>query len=168
MSVRITVSFLVALSLSIAAQMQTLDTIARCGQTTVDKSAMFGPERAAKAKAFLVELQAAVKADDKQKIASMIRFPLAVSSGKAKPAFRKGREVMVTPSRIVASRDEFLAHYQRIMTAELKQDILRQRADCLFGNYQGAMIGSGVVWFDQSDGEASPFQVVTISIPDPK
>ena len=41
-------------------------------------------------------------------------------------------------------------NYRRIFTARVRNAILRQRFEKVFGNYQGVMIGDGAVWFDHT------------------
>lgn len=105
-----------------------------CENSTVDTSPAFGPARAAKAKAFLLELQHAVKQDDRKKVASMVRYPLTVPAGKR---------------RTIRTRAQFVSGYAGIITEAVRQSVLNQDPECLFGNDRGAMIGRGSVWFDQ-------------------
>ena len=105
-----------------------------CENSTVDTSPAFGPARAAKAKAFLVELRHAVKQDDRKKVASMVRYPLTVSGGKR---------------RTIRTRAQFVSGYAGIITGAVKQSVLNQDPECLFGNDRGAMIGRGSVWFEE-------------------
>ena len=45
--------------------------------------------------------------------------------------------------------------FDLIFTPHVRQAILDQRANQLFTNYQGAMIGAGEVWFDESCANSS-------------
>lgn len=117
---------------------------APCEGSTVDQSDAFGPQRATQAKAFLRTLQNAVRSGDRQKLASLIAFPLTVPSHAQ-----------------VRNTAEFLARYDRIMTPAVARRVLDQSADCLFGNQQGAMIGNGTIWFDQRSGP--DFRIITIN-----
>ncbi len=114
-----------------------------CDSSTVDA---FGPQAAARARAFLAELQAAVTADDKRKVAFMTAYPLRVFSENRK--------------RIIRNRSEFLASYNEIFTPSVKESVIKQSAACLFGNWQGAMAGRGAVWFQESDGV---FKIITVN-----
>lgn len=115
-----------------------------CKGSTVDQQ---GADFAQKSRAFLTELQNAVKAEDKAKVAAMIAYPLLVIHGD-----RKTR---------IKSKAEFLSQYATIFDAHVRQAIAQQSAKCLFGNYQGAMIGNGEVWFrEQPDGT---MKIVTVN-----
>jgi hypothetical protein len=121
-----------------------------CSDSTVDDA--FGGEMATKARAFLAVLKAEVKMDNRRKIASMVAYPLRVFVGEEK--------------RIVRNPSEFLAHYEDIITPHVKDAILKQSVPCLFGNYQGAMIGQGEVWFqEQRDGAFGIISVNTGASP---
>ena len=107
-----------------------------CQNSTVDA---FGLESAIGARAFLGALQAAVKAGDRTRVASMVNYPMRLFMGSK-------RQLISAPS-------EFVSKYDSILTDHVKKTIANQPARCLFGNWDGSMIGSGEVWFQrQSDG----------------
>lgn len=84
--------------------------------------------------AFLGALQKAVASDDRRKVASMMRYPIA--------AWARDRDITFkTP-------DAFLAAYEVVFNPRLKKTIAEARKDCLFTNWQGAMIHDGEVWFN--------------------
>jgi len=115
-----------------------------CKGSTVD---LQGADFALKSRAFLTELQSAVKAEDKAKVAAMISYPLLVIHGS-----RKTR---------IKTKQELLHQYDAIFDAHVRQAIAQQSAKCLFGNYQGAMIGDGEVWFrEQPNGR---MKIVTVN-----
>jgi hypothetical protein len=84
--------------------------------------------------AFLGALQKAVASDDRRKVATLIRYPIAAST-------RDGDVTFKTP-------DAFLASYELVFTLRLKKTIAQARKDCLFTNWQGAMIHDGEIWFN--------------------
>ena len=87
-------------------------------------------------KVFLSRLQRAVRSNDRQAVIALIGFPLRVNTeGGAK----------VYPDAQSVERD-----FNRIFTLRVRRAILGQRANRLFVRDQGAMIGSGEVWFDFS------------------
>jgi hypothetical protein len=114
------------------------------GNSTVDA---LGPETAKLSRDFLVRLQSAVRANDKRQIAGMISYPLLV--------IRSGRR-----SRI-QQRNTFLTNYDQIFTAPIRNAILHQSAQCLFGNDRGAMVGNGEVWFTEVQGGG--MKIITIN-----
>ncbi len=84
---------------------------------------------------FLAALQKAVAADNKLKVASMIKYPIVITVQKRDVLFR-------TPASLVAS-------YEQIFTPDLKKMIAEAKADELFRNYKGVMINNGEIWFDK-------------------
>ncbi len=115
------------------------------GSTVADA---YGPEAAAQAKEFLAEFQRVVKADDKAKFATLVHYPLRVLGGKHN----------VT----IASPSELIQEYSSVMTPGVKRAILAQTGECLFGNDQGMMIGSGDVWFREQQGHG--MKIITINL----
>jgi hypothetical protein len=114
-----------------------------CNNSTVDS---FGPRAAAGARAFLSELQEAVKGDDKQKVASMVHYPMRLFVGNER--------------RTIPDRSGFLAKYEEILTAHVREAISKQSAACLFGNVQGVLVGCGEVWFQEQAEEG--FKIISI------
>lgn len=116
----------------------------KCEGSTVD---IQGPKTAKAARAFLADLQAAVKASDKDKIAGMVSYPLNF--------IHDGKRVRIR------SKQSFLAHYDTIFDERVRSTILKQSSHCLFGNYQGEMIGNGEVWFSEmGDGSV---KIITVN-----
>lgn len=115
-----------------------------CPGSTIDNQ---GADVAKMSRAFLAELQTAVHDGDKTKVASVISYPLMVIHGS-----RRTR---------IKTKTEFLAKYDTIFDANVQKAIAQQSAKCLFGNYQGAMIGNGEVWFSQQqDGS---MKIITVN-----
>jgi len=121
-----------------------------CGNSTVGDA--WGPEFAARAQAFLGELQSAVEGNNKAKFASMVQYPVRVLNGKR-------NDKIATPSQLAKE-------YPQIVTPTVRKAILDQSAACLFGNGQGVMIGSGEIWFaQQSNGK---LKIITINAEAPR
>ena len=115
-----------------------------CQGSTVD---LQGPKTAKAARAFLAEFQAAVRANDKQKIAHMVSYPVNI--------IRSGKRTRIH------DRQTFLARYDSLFSERLRKVILDQSAHCLFGNANGEMIGNGEVWFSEmGDGSV---KIITIN-----
>lgn len=72
-----------------------------------------------------------MRSEDKQKIAAMVQYPLNVNGGKT--------------HRVIRNSAQFLADYDRLLTAPIRKAIDKQTAECLFANWQGVMIGDGEV-----------------------
>jgi len=90
---------------------------------------------------FLSRLQTAMRGRNKGAVVRLVDLPLRVNFAGGARTYRDRRSI---------ERD-----FDRIFTARVRQAILDQRADRLFTNYQGAMIGDGEVWFDQTCPNAS-------------
>ena len=115
-----------------------------CEGSTVDTQ---GAKTAKAARAFLTQLQTAVQANDKDKIAGMISYPLNVIHGDKRARIR--------------DKQTFLARYDNIFDEHIRQTILKQSPRCLFGNANGEMIGNGEVWFSEmGDGTV---KIITVN-----
>ncbi len=115
-----------------------------CQGSTVDDQ---GAEVAQKSRTFLAELQAAVNQGAKTNVAGMISYPLLVIHGSSKTRVR--------------TEAQFLSRYDSIFDAHVRQAIAQQSAKCLFGNYQGTMIGDGEVWYREQ--ESGGMKIVTVN-----
>jgi hypothetical protein len=104
---------------------------------------------------FLERLQGAVRSNNRRAVIRLIQLPLRVN-------FNGG-------SRLYRDAASVRANYDRIFTPNVRQAILGQKAKELFGRDQGAMIGSGQVWFDHScpDTSCSPPGPVRITAVNP-
>ncbi len=83
--------------------------------------------------AFLEELQAAVAADERAKVAGLVNFPLRTRID--------GRVVRLH------TRAEFLVHYDALLPPATRTRLAAQSYAGLFANSQGVMIGDGQIWF---------------------
>ena len=90
---------------------------------------------------FLSGLQSAVRANDRRAVARLVGLPLRVNFDAGPKTYSDRKSV---------ERD-----YDRIFTPRVRQAILNQKADDLFMNYKGAMVGAGEVWFDASCANTS-------------
>jgi len=117
-----------------------------CGHSTV---ADFSPSLEPKANAFLASLKAAVKAQDRGKVAGMVRYPLLVNMSKS--------------HKQIKTAAQLVAEYDRVFSTSIRRAIEEQTPACLFANWQGVMIGNGEVWFDeQSNGS---MKIKTLNVP---
>lgn len=102
----------------------------------------------------ILELQAAMRTDDKDWFVSHLHFPVRYF-GKTK--------------HIIRSKEWFLSHYTTIIGPELKANILAQDPEKYFTNYQGLMVGEGShnIWFedfgDPGAGIPSDYEIITIN-----
>jgi hypothetical protein len=85
---------------------------------------------------FLSALQSAVRSGNRGAVIALIGFPLRVNFASGARTYRDARSV---------ERD-----FERIFTPKVKRAIAAQRAEQLFTRDQGAMVGSGELWFRES------------------
>jgi hypothetical protein len=126
------------------AQAQDTSDSQACPGSTVDSQ---GADVARRARALLAELQTAVNEGDKTKGASTISYPLMVIHGSRKASIK--------------TKAEFLSKYDTIFDQNIRRAIAQQSAKCLFGNYQGNMIGNGEVWF--SEQQHGAMKIITVN-----
>ncbi len=83
---------------------------------------------------FLLEIQDAVRTDNKEKLASLIYYPITID-------MLDGSELKMQNAA------EFVANYEKIVIPEWKEIVLAQEPTELFSNWQGAMVHRGELWF---------------------
>ena len=83
---------------------------------------------------FLARLQQAVRSNNRQALLGLVALPLRVDFPAGSKTYNDRRSI---------DRD-----FERIFTPRVRQAALGQRAERLFRNSQGAMVGDGQVWFD--------------------
>lgn len=85
---------------------------------------------------FLGELQQAVAAKDKAKVATMIAYPLEVGLKEKAKTYRTAAMLK--------------KHYGSVFTPDLSRVIIAQKYEDLFARDQGVMVGdSGQLWFSE-------------------
>jgi hypothetical protein len=80
----------------------------------------------------LTDLQQSVASHNAAGVAALVHYPIKVNPGK-RPF-------------VVKSPKAFIADYDRIITQDISEAILKQKYNALFVNSQGAMLGEGEVW----------------------
>jgi len=83
---------------------------------------------------FLSHLQTAIRANDRDAVIKLVALPLRVNFDGGSRTYRNAPSVR--------------ADFDQIFTPPVRNAILAQRSDRLFGHDQGIMIGSGEIWFD--------------------
>jgi hypothetical protein len=109
--------------------------------------------------AFFQKMQAAVNASEKDRLASMVSYPMH--------AMQNGKRIQVR------TRQQFLSQYPRLFTPAVVCAIKTAKASDVWGNYQGFMVGGGVIWWDavipasvknpRSDSGNYPFKIISIN-----
>jgi hypothetical protein len=103
---------------------------------------------------FIIELQTAIRNDDKTWLADHLHLPVTYF-GKTK--------------QVIRSKAWFFKHYATVIGPELKANVLKQNPDDYFKNYQGVMVGDGGrnIWLDNfgDEGAGIPtrFEIITIN-----
>jgi hypothetical protein len=83
---------------------------------------------------FFLEIQDYVRTDNKEKLASLIRYPITIHSIDS-------RDVEIQ------DEEEFIANYEKIATQKWKGIVLSQEPTKLFTNWKGVMVNRGEIWF---------------------
>jgi hypothetical protein len=86
-------------------------------------------------KKFLSEIVGALQKKDSAWIAAHMVYPLSVAVSNR--------------TRIVKSKEEFAPILERQLTDKLRTNIIDLAREPLFKNWQGTMLGDGVLWFTQ-------------------
>lgn len=86
---------------------------------------------------FFSDVQQAVTDDDADAVAQMVAYPISISID--------GETVDI------AEESQFVADFDQIFTAEVKDAVRSQNYKTLFANWEGVMIGDGEVWFSIVD-----------------
>jgi hypothetical protein len=99
---------------------------------------------------FVSNLHAALKTNDKEKIADFIAYPLRVNL-----TLRNGKNTI----RYIKTKKNFFKSYDFLFNTRTKQRLLNESE--IFCNYQGAMLSDGLLWFKTDDNRA---RVITLNI----
>jgi hypothetical protein len=83
---------------------------------------------------FLLEIQDSLRTDNKEKLASLVYYPITI-------------RLEGNNDKEIQNAEEFIANYEKIVTPEWKDIILSQEPARLFTNWQGAMVSRGELWF---------------------
>jgi hypothetical protein len=100
--------------------------------TALDKSIDLSVGDHVKVHTILTQLQQSVASHNASAVAILVHYPIKVNPGK-KPFTVKNEKA-------------FIKDYDRIITHDIQDAILKQKYENLFVNSQGAMIGDGEVW----------------------
>ena len=82
---------------------------------------------------FYLTLKKAGESNDRDTVAALVSYPLAVQTE--------------TGSKTFATPDEFLAAYNLVMTERVITALTKSDYEHLFSNYQGVRVGRGEIWF---------------------
>jgi hypothetical protein len=97
-------------------------------------------------------IQADIAADDAEAFAAWVSYPIKVVAD--------GEEMTI------GTAEQFVEHFDNIVTEEIAAVITEQKWQDLFVNYQGVMLGDGQVWLNGicKDTACAAFDVRIIAI----
>ncbi|MBB6669965.1 hypothetical protein [Cohnella nanjingensis] len=95
------------------------------------------------------DVQAAVAANDADKVAEHILFPLNVNND--------------VETVQVKTKDEFLKQYDTIFNDSVKKALAAQKPEDLFVNDEGIMVGKGEMWFGATADQPQKLGIITVS-----
>jgi hypothetical protein len=98
--------------------------------------------------AFLARLQTAVRSNNHDAVAALVRYPLLTP--------KNGRVYRIR------SRAQLLANFNRVFRPDIRKAILNAGPDDVWGNGQGFMIGQGVIWFDGIPPQGT-YKLITVN-----
>jgi hypothetical protein len=82
---------------------------------------------------FFLEIQDCVRTDNKEKLATLIHYPITI--------------YVIDNETEIQNAAEFIANYEKIITPKWKDEVLAQEPATLFVNWQGVMVHRGKIWF---------------------
>jgi len=100
---------------------------------------------------FLGKLQKAVSEDNREEVASYMSYPLNVNKDNK--------------TTIIYSKEQFVQKYDRIMTSHVQKKLLAQKAEDVFVNAKGIMIGGGEMWMSVIDQQLAVYAINAIDNP---
>ncbi len=129
MKLRIKLTRLILIS---GALLITVNSIAQTPTVDLDKSIDLSVGSHVKVQQLLFNLQQAVSQHNPAAVAALVHYPIKVNPGKHPITIK-------TPKA-------FIKDYDRIITHDISDVILKQKYEALFVNSQGVMLGDGEVW----------------------
>jgi hypothetical protein len=123
---------LASLILISSSLVSTVHGAAQTTPTDLDKSIDLSVGSHVKVERLLTDLQASVAKHNTAAVAALVHYPIKVNPGKHPITIK-------TPKA-------FIKDYDRIITADISDVILKQKYEALFVNSQGVMLGDGEVW----------------------
>jgi len=106
--------------------------VAQTTPTDLDKSIDLSVGSHVKVERLLTELQQSVAKHNTAAVAALVHYPIKVNPGKHPITIK--------------SPKAFVKDYDRIITNDISDVILKQKYEALFVNSQGVMLGDGEVW----------------------
>lgn len=109
---------------------------------------------------YFAKLQKAVKGNKPAEVADLISYPMNLNKDNKK--------------YVIYSKNEFIKKYDRIFTSSVRENLLAQKVDKLFVNYQGIMVGDGDLWMGKPNNKLgviavnvtnNPYEVAGIKNP---
>ena len=121
-----------------------------------NRYAVAGIENAAEFEKTFADVQAAVAANARSKVADHILYPLRVN-GWTDEVKGKGAVNFDT-------RQEVLDNYDEIFTPQVKAALAKQKVAELFVNWQGVMVGNGEIWLSVSEKTPRRYGIIAVNL----
>jgi hypothetical protein len=109
-------------------------------------------DEAAAGARFLAELQRAVAAGERARVARMVLYPLKVRVNRRRVVLRGPRQ--------------FLARYDALINRHVRAVLAEQKFEGIFRNWQGYMVGRGEIWFEQL-ADTGEFKIIAVNNTEP-
>lgn len=109
-------------------------------------------DEATAAARFLSELQRAVAAGERARVARMVLYPLRTRVSRRRVVLRNARQL--------------LARYDALFNPHVKAVLAGQKFEGIFRNWQGYMVGRGEIWFEQL-ADTGEFRIIAINNTEP-
>jgi hypothetical protein len=119
------------------------------GQSSEDVCTTTSRPDCREAVAFFDRFQKAVTSDERDVVASMVRFPLRVQ--------------LAGHNATVKSKSQLLRDYDKVFTGAVQCAIAGATRTKVWGNWQGYTVAAGVAWWEASAAPNSSFKVITIN-----
>ncbi|KWX72629.1 hypothetical protein AMQ84_25540 [Paenibacillus riograndensis] len=101
--------------------------------------------------AYFAKLQKAVEGNKPAEVADLIAYPLNLNKDNKKYVFY--------------NKNEFIKKYDRVFTSRVRENLLAQKADKVFVNYQGIMVGDGDLWIGKQNNKLGVIAVNILNNP---
>ncbi len=100
---------------------------------------------------YYAKLQKAVKDNKPEEVAKLISYPMNLNKDNK--------------TYVISNKTEFIKKYDRIFTSRVREQLLAQKADKVFVNWKGIMVGEGDLWIGKQDNKLGVIAVNIIKNP---
>jgi hypothetical protein len=119
------------------------------GTTEENRYSVAGIDNAVEFEETFHLLQDLVSKEDKKAVAEYVAYPIKVMINGTKTE--------------LLDEATFIKNYDSIMTKEVIDALLNQKAEDMFVNYKGVMVGQGEIWFNKIEGTKHTYSIYGIN-----